>query len=280
MELAPLAILSPATHEAIIAHYERVGPLLEASFGGVPVVATFFPHWPDPSETFEAGLQTIPSTLNGVPVRNAHGTLENYLALSTNALLWQVHRGAIEFSSWTPLASDPESAAFARLIVRPTDPAKPEIVKFAVLALRSLLATKGLAGALVADGYGGFTVFVPLGDAPLYAPLRESLHCLTDAAAREHPDLITTEPANNRPIGPARVSVSTNARGHFSVLPYSVRGNASLSVATPLRWSELGGFESGKFTVHEFADRLTTVGDVFASETAMLQTQHSDSLFA
>ncbi|TAM74551.1 hypothetical protein EPN44_10985 [bacterium] len=76
------------------------------------------------------------------------------------------------------------------------------------------------------------------GSPPHAQPLRTWLHQLCARVVAKHPRLVTTEP-NSNADGRAHLQVSSNARGRFSAMPYSLRGEPDLPVCTPIDWAEL-----------------------------------------
>ncbi|TAM60826.1 hypothetical protein EPN52_04225 [bacterium] len=85
-----------ALQPRILAHYQMVGPLLERSFAGAPIVYASFP----------AGFeQPARYRVLGIP-------------LSERKLLWACHRyDAVEFYTWAPLPQDEDRLRFARILV-------------------------------------------------------------------------------------------------------------------------------------------------------------------
>lgn len=231
----------------VLAHYDVVAPLLEQSFAGAPIVFRNYP----------GGLQT-----NGV----FHVT--SY-PLEAKTLLWLVHaKFAIEFHTWAPLPTDEDRLRFARILLEaPPGVEFPRVTK-AAIAMRDLLRHEYKLHAIpIVDGGSGIALWVPLADAPHAAPLRAWLHVVANRAATLHPDLISTEP-NTHDDGRVHVHVSSNAAGHYSAMPYSVRA-PNLTVATPVSWHELEELPSAStFTVESFPERLKLFGDLFAKEVA------------
>ncbi|HEY9085593.1 MAG TPA: hypothetical protein VIN40_06625 [Candidatus Tyrphobacter sp.] len=100
------------------------------------------------------------------------------------------------------------------------------------------------------------------------------MHALANRAAELHPDLISTE-VNTHDDGRVHMHVSSNAKGHYSALPYSLRAQ-NLTVCTPVHWNELEDLpHAGTFTAPNFPERLRVVGDLFASEVTRIGRQVS-----
>ncbi|HVA37289.1 MAG TPA: hypothetical protein VNJ51_06725 [Candidatus Dormibacteraeota bacterium] len=252
-ELAGAGALQPR----ILAHYQAVGPLLERSFAGAPIVYANFPAGLDHTRYFR---------VLGVP-------------LSERKLVWTCHRYyAVEFHTWAPLPEDEDRLRFARILLepQPATPAHPKTlearIKEAALAVREALQTLGLDAIPLLDGTGGIALWVPFADAPHAAPLRAWLHRLAARVIAKHPALVSGEP-NSHADGRVHLHVSSNAPGHYSAMPYSLRGARDLPVCTPIRWQELSEVHHGQFTADTIQQRLAAHGDVFAAEAARLAQQ-------
>jgi hypothetical protein len=93
-------------HDLLIAHYERVAPLLTASFAGTPLVAGFVHDWATRTMTFEMSLTHPPASIPTVQVP-LHSGSGMFAAVAENTVMWQAHRGAVSFFGWSPTQSEP-----------------------------------------------------------------------------------------------------------------------------------------------------------------------------
>lgn len=236
----------------VLAHYTLVGPLLEASFAGTPIV---FANYPE-------GLD-----------KPAHYHVTT-VQLSVNKLLWLVHSEyAIEFFTWAPRLLDTAALRFGRIILAAPPGVAFERVKLAALAMRALLfdAAKLEAVPLI-DGGTGMSLWIPFADAPQADVLRPWLHRLCNRAVALHRDLVSTA-FNTRHDGRVHLHVTSNAADRYSAVPYTLRG-PTLTVCVPIRWEELGqiaGADAYRFNAMPL--RLRAVGDVFASEAKVIAGQ-------
>ncbi len=237
-------------------HYRRVGTWIVRHLGGVPLVTAFYRD--GDTARYSASLHGPPPGHEAtVDVMSAAGRVE-YLALTTTSLLYEAHRGAIEVHSWSPRPDDSARAAFARLLVRPDADRGKGFAAIAARTVRLALQSHGLDGVVLRDGAGSCGLWVPLSDGPGYAEVRVWLHGLVasciaaDASLRAH-----------------ELHVTSNAVGHWSLVPYSLIGAAAASVVTPVRWDELDRVTE-PLDVAAFA-RMTD--DVFDAEVKRIGEQ-------
>jgi DNA primase len=258
--------LSPEQRAAAVAHYRNVIPWLLPYAENTPLVVALYPRGLDQHATFLASLhQDPPSTMHAIEVPSQHGVLR-YLAFDERSALWEIHRGALELHSWTPLANDPQRARLARIILAPTSDNGLALVKTAAGHVRAMLAERKLEAVLGIDPNGA-VLWIPFVDGPHYELLRTWLHDVTDATIAAHPDVFTYGREPNR----IRIDVGSNATGRWSAWPYSIRGNSRLTMLTPVSWSELGAAEPATL-------QSTLTGDVFGNEIARIKGQRFSAL--
>ena len=243
--------IDKALEPAILAHYETVAPLMEHSFAGAPVIYGNYP----------SGFQ-----------QPAHYRILD-VPLSERKILWACHRYyAVEFHTWAPLPGDEDRLRFARILIEAPKGTAQDTVREAAIAVRAALAEIQLDAIPLLNGGTGIALWVPFADAPLAQPLRTWLHQLCARVVAKHPRLVTTEP-NSHADGRAHLQVSSNARGRFSAMPYSLRGEPDFPVCTPIDWSELATVANGSITAQTIAARLHARGDLFAQQAARLAGQ-------
>lgn len=242
-----------ALESRVLAHYRMVGPALEQHFGGSPIVFANFPSgFAEPANWHRTGVP-----------------------LSETKMLWLCHRMfAIEFHTWAPLPGDLDRLRFARILLL-NAPSRTQLNR-AALAIRALLAQSQLEAVPLLDGRGGIALWVPFADAPHALPLRTWLHAFCARAVAQHPDLLSTE-FNTHDDRRVHLHVSSNAPGHYSVMPYSARGLDALPVSTPFRWNELDSLEAAP-TLDAFAQRFEQHGDLFGKLLALIPPQRFEKL--
>ncbi len=253
MVYAPLRMQSDtAVMPQVLTHYRLVGPLIEESFADTPIVFASYPHGLDQQAHYQ--VTTVP--------------------LSVNKLLWLIHSHyAIEFFTWAPKLLDVAALRFGRIVLAAPPGVEFERVKLAALAIRALLFDVAKLEAVpLLDGGTGMALWIPFADAPQADVLRPWLHQLCNRAVALHRDLVSTA-FNTHHDGRVHLHVESNAAGHYSAVPYSLRG-PNLTVCVPIRWDELGSVASaGAFRFDAIPARLRGVGEIFASEAKLIAGQ-------
>jgi DNA primase len=240
----------------VLAHYDLVAPLIEASFARTPIVFVNYPKGIDQGGVFH--VTTVP--------------------LSADKLLWLIHREyAIEFCTWAPTLLDVDRLRFGRILLEAGPGVEFERVKLAALAIRALLFDAAQLEAVpLLDGGTGIALWIPFADTPPAGVLRKWLHALCNRAVELHPDLVSTV-YNTHHDGRVHLHVSSNVAGHYSAVPYSLRAQG-LTVCTPIHWEELGPIAGASaFSLREFPARLKAAGDVFSTEAKIIASQEFGS---
>ena len=84
--------------------------------------------------------------------------------------------------------------------------------------------------------------------------------------AKKHPKVATIERAVKARGGRVYVDYLQNIRGKTLASAYSARASDFAGVSTPLTWTEVEeGVSPKDFTVANFAERMETVGDLWAA---------------
>ena len=265
---------SPSEQSKILAHYERVAPLIVANFPNAPLIVAYYINGLGNDPTFShAWHEPLPHSIPSVTCAT-NSVPHVYPACAENTILWLVHRNAVGMLSWTPSPKDPEAVGFARILFRPVGGATQTLLKEALLALRTALFEHGLEAIPLLEGIDSAALFIPLADAPMYDVVRAWLHQLVNHAIERHPTLLVHEAHPHEQHNAPRIECTavSNAVGHFSRLPYSLAGMPDLPMVTPFDWTELGTLENGHITAANAHHRLAK-GDIFATLAAELAHQ-------
>src|SRR5271155_1535859 len=248
---------------AVRRHYTLAGPLLEKHFANSPLISVGFPSGFGSDPVYYGPDEERPATISPVDAVTSTGK-HTYVALTEQNLTWLcATKYAVEFHSWTPLAGDPQRAAYARLTLTPCGAATDEAVAEAAQIVRIALQRDRLESILVLDGFRGASLWIPFGEAPAYAALAAFLVPFVETTAAANAKVLTT--SAHRADRGDRVYLGTKANhpGNGTLLPYALRGPPELEVSLPVPWTELGRTANGSVRADTFEAYLATQGDPF-----------------
>jgi bifunctional non-homologous end joining protein LigD len=251
------------TKGELVAHYRTVAPRMLPLVGGRPVTMQRFPdgigrggflqkqvgrHFPDWIERV-----TAPNR------RTRQATVRDQVTYAVcrhpDDLAYLANQGCVTPHVWLSRAPDihhPDQMVFD------LDPASEDlgVLRLAASALRGLLEELGLAAYLKTSGSRGLHVVVPLVPEAETDTVKVFSIAVAEALAARHPDDFTTEGRIANRHGRLYLDIGRNGYGQTMAAPYAVRARPGAPVSVPLDWSELDGFQPGRHTLRDIADRL------------------------
>ncbi len=130
--------------------------------------------------------------------------------------------------------------------------------------LRQRLEDLGLVPFVKTSGKTGLHIFVPVERRHRFETTREVARRIGQELAEAHPDLVTMEWRVEKREGKVLIDHMQNVRGKTLPAPYSLRATEVASVSMPLRWDQLDGLDSFKFTLRNVPHAVRTAGDAWA----------------
>jgi DNA primase len=259
---------------AILDHYERVAPFIVANFPHVPLATSYYINGLGTEPTFSGGtwLKPLPASIPRTTVTTRSG-VHTYPTCAENTILWLVHRGGVGMHSWTPSPHDSERVGVARILLRAVGGADYLLLYDALIALRVALNERDVDGIPLLEGDEA-AVFIPFADAPAYDAVRAWLHGVVNAAIADGESRLVYESHPHERSNDPRIecTISSNAVGRFSRLPYALVGDPDLPMVTPFTWDELDTLENGRITGAHAKARIAK-GDVYAKLADYLAEQ-------
>lgn len=198
------------------------------------------------------------SHVSHVRLREESGKWADYLCPSdASSVIGLVQFGAIEFHPWAARADPLDEPDY---LVFDLDPGKGvnwrDIVEAARLFKRRL-GEVDLKSFVRTSGGKGLHVVVPLHASCTWSDAKRFVQAFARALADEQPDCFIAKAAMDERSGRIFIDYLRNSRGATSVASYSLRARAGATVATPLRWADLGKTQGpGDFDIRTVPRRL------------------------
>lgn len=267
------------TKGEVLNYYATVSGVLLPHLRDRAVTRIRWPHGVEGSSFFEknkpAGtplwVRTASVPTTGSRAQSDRDTLDFPICDDLATLTWLANLAALELHvhQWTVTrAGRPRKPDRLVIDLDPGEPAGLHECCRVALLVRDALAERGLACSPVTSGSKGLH---------LYAALPRRLDSDgTTALAREvaeelqaaHPTLVTATMTKAKRPGKVFLDWSQNSGSKTTITPYSLRGRALPTVATPVTWDEVEeGAEDpvglDQFRFEEVLERVQEHGDLF-----------------
>ncbi|HEX6718124.1 MAG TPA: non-homologous end-joining DNA ligase [Pyrinomonadaceae bacterium] len=266
----PEKILFPddgITKGELASYYEAIAPVMLPHLRRRPVTMERYHRGISSPGFFQKDVSKgFPEWLQRVEVPKHGGTVHHPLANDTRSLLWLANQNSITIHVWpsrTPNLYNPDICIFD------LDPSKEDdldVLRAAALNLRDLLTELGLPSWIKTSGSKGFHIAVPLDGKSDFGTVARFAHVVGRVLVSRDPDHLTQEFSKVDRGG--RILIDTGRNGYSATYAatYTVRAKPRAPVSAPCTWEELerGNVGPGTFTLRTMAQRISSVGDLWA----------------
>jgi bifunctional non-homologous end joining protein LigD len=129
---------------------------------------------------------------------------------------------------------------------------------------KAILDDMGLTPFPVTSGSKGIHLYAPLDTTQTSAQISDVAHELARVLEADHPGEVVSDMKKTLRDGKVLVDWSQNNGNKTTIVPYSLRGRATPTVATPRTWRELASPKLEHLDFREVLDRVSKKGDVLA----------------
>jgi len=250
----------------LAAYYEAVAPVMLPHLRGRPVTMERYPAGIGQKGFWQKDVSKgFPDWLERVEVPKKDGVVHHPVVSDLQSLLWVTNQNTITQHVWASRVPDLDHPD---LCVFDLDPSTDDAaaVRGAAVGLRDLLEEFGLPSWIKTSGSKGFHLVVPLDGKTRIDDVARFAHGVGALSVRRAPDHLTQEFSKADRKG--RIYVDTGRNGYSATFAaaYTVRAKPGAPVSAPCTWKEVehGDVSPRTFTLRNMADRIATVGDVWA----------------
>ena len=250
----------------LAAYHATVAPAMLPHLRGRPLTMERYPAGIAAKGFIQKSVtRGFPAWLERIEVGKHGGTVHHPLVNDERALAWMVNQNCVTPHVWNRRVPD---LAHPDLCVFDLDPADDDLglLRRAALALRDLLAERGLPSWIKTSGSKGFHVVVPLdGSAEVEAVNRFAIAIASELVRRD-PAHLTREWIKADRAGRLFLDTDRNTYSATFAAAYAVRARPGAPVSAPCTWAEVeaGTIRPQAFTLRTMPARLDAVGDLWA----------------
>lgn len=248
----------------LIEYYTRIAPVLLPHIAGRPLTLRRFPDGVRGVSWHQNECRGEPEWFHVLETPGKAGRVLRFCVVDDlSSLIWVANQGALELH---PFQWSVDAPRLPTSLVFDLDPGQPaglaECAKVALL-LRGLLDELGLVSFPKTSGSLGLHVHVPLGAPHEGEHAKRFARAVAEALAQAHPDTVIAEVDKSRRAGKVFIDWLQNDPTRQTVAPYSLRGLAWPTVATPVTWAEVERGGALTFLGEDVLARVEQLGDLF-----------------
>ena len=269
----------PVTKRDLIGYFARVAPAMLPHLAGRPLNLQRFPNGTGAPGFWQKDIPpSAPAWLTiwhetGFREREDRKPNDHLVADRAATLCWLGNQAAFEIHAWTSTTDDPWTPTYALIDIDPGTATSWDETLVLARLYRTALEHLGVRAYPKLTGSRGIQAWIPIERGRYtYADTSAWVESLSRAIGATVPDLVSWEWAKSGRGGRARLDYTQNAAIKTLVAPYAVRPRPGAPVSAPIRWAELDDpdLAPDRWTVHNLADRLAGIGDLWAG----LQEHH------
>jgi bifunctional non-homologous end joining protein LigD len=248
----------------LIEYYTRIAPVLLPHLERRPLTLRRFPDGVDGVSWHQNECRGEPDWLRVLETPGKGGRLLRFCVVDNlSSLVWVANQGALELHPFQWTAAAPRLPTTLVFDLDPGPPAGlPECARVALL-LRDLLDELGLASFPKTSGSLGLHLHVPLGTPHDGERVKAFARAVSEALAQAHPESVIAAVDKSRRAGKVFLDWLQNDPTRQTVAPYSLRGLAWPTVATPVTWDEVERADALTFLGDDVLERVARDGDLF-----------------
>ena len=192
-------------------------------------------------------------------------TADELCVTELGSVIWAVQMSTVEFHPWNSRRADTEKPDEWRIDLDPGPLCDYATVRRVAAVAHEVLDELGAVGWPKTSGGKGMHVYVRIRpDHGFHAVRRAALAFALEVERRAPDDVTTTWWRKDRDPHALFVDYNQNTRDHTIAAAYSVRGNPSGTVSTPVRWEEVDDLDPQDLTIATVPQRYADLGDLHA----------------
>jgi bifunctional non-homologous end joining protein LigD len=265
----PEKVLFPAdgiTKGELAAYYDQVAAVMLPHVTGRPITMERFPAGIGETGFMQKNvIKGFPDWLTRVEAPKKGGTVHYPVADDRRSLQWLANQNTITLHVWAsraPRINQPDVCVFD------LDPSKDDqgALRDAALGVRAVLSELGFSSWVKTSGSKGFHIVAPLAPGSTFRESGRLADRVANTLIERDPAHLTLEFSKADRDGRIFIDIGRNRPGATFAAAYTVRAKVGAPVSAPCTWSEVerGEVHPQSFSMRDMADRIASVGDLWA----------------
>jgi bifunctional non-homologous end joining protein LigD len=256
----------------LIEYYTRAAPVLLPHLAGRPLTMRRFPDGVDGVSWHQNECRGEPDWFHVLETPGKGGRVLRFCVVDDlSSLVWVANTGTVELHPFQWTIDAPRRPTTLVFDLDPGAPAGLAECARVALLLRDVLDELGLVSFPKTSGSLGLHLHVPLGTPHEAEHVKRFARTVAEALAQAHPETVIAEVDKSRRGGKVFLDWLQNDATRQTVAPYSLRGLAWPTVATPLAWDEVERAGTLTFLGEDVLARIERDGDLFADVLTLRQ---------
>ena len=255
------------TKSELASYYETIAPLMLPHIRARPITMERYPAGIGRKGFIQKDVSKgFPAWLQRVEVPKKDGTVHHPIVTDARSLLWIVNQNTITPHVWISRAPDLYHPDICVFDLDPAEDEKPDVLRAAALALRTLLDELGLPSWVKTSGSKGFHIVVSLDGKTDMGDVARFAHGVGTLLVSRDPARLTQEFHKKDRRGRILVDTGRNGYSATHAAVYAVRAKPGAPVSAPCTWEEVerGTVAPRSFTLRTMGGRVEEVGDLWS----------------
>ncbi len=233
------------TKGEMVEYYEKISPYILPYLKSRPLTLHRFPDGIHEDSFRQKNIfDYFPDFIPRVEIPTESGNKTQFYCDSIESFIYFVNLGTVSFHTWLARQDRLEYPDKVVFDLDPPEEGDFDKVKEAARLIENVLRKKGKKPQLMTTGKSGLHIWYPAQRVKTFDERAEDIKDMARDLEEMFPELLTTAIRKDDREGKIFLDYLRNAYGQTSVCPYSLRGNPSAGVATPIEWGELADIES------------------------------------
>ena len=256
----------------LIEYYTRVAPVLLPHLERRPLTMGRFPDGVDGVSWHQNECRGEPDWFHVLETPGKGGRVLRFCVVDDlSSLVWVANTGTLELHPFQWTVDAPREPTTLVFDLDPGPPAGLEECARVALLLRGVLDELGLVAFPKTSGSLGLHLHVPLGTPHDGEQVKRFARTVAEALAQAYPEAVIAAVDKSRRAGKVFLDWLQNDPTRQTVAPYSLRGLAWPTVATPVTWHEVERGDALTFLGEDVLERIERDGDLFAEVLTLRQ---------